>query len=240
MPHFSTFFDLADFGSENPPQEARAFWQALKSDDFSEAKALFKPAFASMKDSRKSTPLMLAAINDCVEGVHFLLPLSDANAQDIDGCTALMSAFQGAALDSARLLIPQSDLSLRNREGKDALQSALHWLGGSGAPTVVEFFSLFFPGSDPERAGVQPRAQSAMDLAILFKNWPLVDLFSQHVGDASARALHARLGDKPLPALLARIEAEILRDQIASAQPALGEEPARQALASSRLAAPRL
>ncbi|XP_046566153.1 uncharacterized protein LOC124274831 [Haliotis rubra] len=106
---------------------------------------LDKEADVKIKNKKGETPLHRAALNQCMECVELLLPLSDVNAQDSDGDTALHCSFLSNENHSHEmiqaLLDKEADVKIKNKEGETSLHCAAF-------NQCIECVELLLPLSD--------------------------------------------------------------------------------------------
>ena len=78
-----------------------------------------------MKEPCKLTLLMLAALQDAVESIDLLAPISDFSARDDDGDTALSLAAHHRREAAFLRLLPRSDPLSQNDEGRTPFEVAV-------------------------------------------------------------------------------------------------------------------
>jgi ankyrin repeat protein len=120
-------------------------------------------AACARRNERKETALMMAAEAGCVDLVRELLPHSNPNAGDADGCTALMRAAKNKREDASCLkeLLAASNPSRRDKKGR----TALHWAASAVWPEAVE---ILVDSIDPMAR--DDSGKSALDLSVDYRS----------------------------------------------------------------------
>jgi len=102
-----------------------ALHHAIEAEKLANVKVLVEAgANAGHADNYGTTPLMRAARRSRAI-VDLLLPHSDANAVDNEGCNALMAAIDAEDADNVEALCPATDLDARNKKGATALMMSI-------------------------------------------------------------------------------------------------------------------
>lgn len=120
-------------------------------------------AACARRDARKQTALIMAAEAGDIDLVSELLPHSNPNAGDADGCTALMRAAGNKQDDAScvRALLAASNASRRDKKGL----TALHWATRAVWPEAVE---ILLGAIDPMAR--DDSGKSALDLTADFQS----------------------------------------------------------------------
>jgi ankyrin repeat protein len=123
------------------------FHQSIRTNDLTKLRALIKEYGVNAPDSRRHTPLMIAAAFGSVEAVESLLDAgADVKAANISGLTALHLAVSD--IRKVRLLVNRgADVNAKTQMGRTPLMVAAHT---NGASETVRF--LLGKGADPKAA----------------------------------------------------------------------------------------
>jgi len=201
----------------------------------------------SMRGGR-NTPLMLAAKMGALESMRALLPFSDANAVNADGCTALMLAAEANQDQAVLELLPVSDPNKRGANGASALMhgvdlkpeafaallrksdplaqndagdTALMCAAHWGQPKSV---AILLPHSEPGHCN--KNGKTAFDHANELKgddHWAVLDLLAETAPREKVDVLFKDGGSEKMPRWAALREAEGLRNAIGESASASGE-----------------
>lgn len=133
------------------------------------------PEIVHAVDAKGFTPLILAAYNDQLAIVDFLLENgAEINAQDAAGNTALMGVcFKGYKNIAKKLLDAGADANVRNSNGAPALTFAATF----GHLKIAEW--LLQHGADLSLR--DNRGKSPLEHAMLQENEAMIELFEKHL-----------------------------------------------------------